>query len=117
MRPSSVSFVLAVCLLLALAAAAPAAAGCTAPLNCTNSCSILGYACPAPSSCHLTCFAISENLNCSGNSVCTVGASSITCDGVQKSCTTGSRCSAGGFEAHCGTVTKVCQVPPNSGSF
>ncbi|HEY8021996.1 MAG TPA: hypothetical protein VIH93_12905 [Thermoanaerobaculia bacterium] len=117
MRPSPVSRVLAGCLLLALAAAAPAAAGCTATLNCNNSCFIFSYACPAPSSCILSCFAASQTLNCSGNSVCSVGASSVTCDGVQQSCATGPRCSAQGFEAHCGTVTKVCQFPPHPCSF
>jgi hypothetical protein len=117
MRLSSVSSVLAGCVFLALAAAAPAAAGCTATLNCNNSCSIFGYQCPAPSSCVLSCFAPPQMLNCSGNSTCSVGAGSITCDGVQQSCTTGSRCFAHGLEATCGTVTKVCQPPSRTCSF
>ncbi|HEX4964359.1 MAG TPA: hypothetical protein VF173_26315 [Thermoanaerobaculia bacterium] len=97
-------------LLLALAVAvllpAPATAGCTASVNCNNACS-LDFTC-SPRPCELFCSASSQTVSCTGNSVCSVGATSVTCDSVVKSCPTTSQCHQTSNSVTCGTTTRMC---------
>jgi hypothetical protein len=106
---SSVLPLLALAVVLAAALPSPAVAnGCTASLSCNNSCSEDVTCSPPYPPCELVCFAPSQTVSCSGASTCSVGTSSVTCDGVTKSCPTASQCHAGTTSVSCGSITRVC---------
>jgi hypothetical protein len=105
LRSAVIAFSFIACL---LALALPASAtGCTANLTCSNSCSIFGYECPAPSCCILSCTAPSQQLSCSGTTSCSLGTNTITCDGVQHSCAS-QQCFNNGDFIQCGSTIKRC---------
>jgi hypothetical protein len=98
----------ALCSLLLLVLSSPASAGCTASLSCNNSCRLF-YTCPSPyPPCDLVCIAPSQTISCTGTSVCSVGSSSVTCDGVTTSCPTASQCVQGLYFIKCGAITRQC---------
>jgi hypothetical protein len=100
--------VLLFCLGLLAVLASPAAAGCTASINCNNACSA-DLLCPAPyTGCEVYCAAQTQIKSCSGSTTCTSGASSVTCDGSTYSCPTTSQCTKQRSSVSCGLVTKLC---------
>ena len=97
-------------LAFAIAALLPASAiaGCTASVSCNNACSE-DIVCRRPyPPCELTCGAYSQTVSCTGASTCSVGTTSVTCDGVTQSCPTASQCSAGTTWVSCGSFYRQC---------
>jgi hypothetical protein len=97
-------------LLLALAAftlaPVPAmAAGCTATLNCNNLCTASRV---CWNGCEIGCTFFNTTASCSGTTSCTVGTSSVTCDGNTVSCPTGPQCSSTNSSVRCGTLVRYC---------
>lgn len=83
-----------------------ASAGCTASFTCSNACSAHTE---CPSGLFLSCSAPNEVVTCSGNTTCTVGTNSVTCDGTVKTCQTkASRCRTASDSVLCGTTFKAC---------
>jgi len=107
LRPTVIAFSFIACL---LAVALPASAGCTASLTCSNSCSIIGYECPAPSCCIFSCVAPSQQISCSGTTSCTVGSNYVNCDGGQYNCAS-QQCFENGDFIQCGSTIKRCNDP------
>ncbi len=103
---SSVLPLLVLAVMLAAVLPAPAAAGCTASVNCNNACS-LDFTC-SPRPCELFCSAASQVKTCSGTTTCSVGTSSVTCDNVTTSCPTTSQCHQFSNSITCGSVTRNC---------
>jgi hypothetical protein len=96
------------CLGLLAVLASPASAGCTASINCNNACSISLF-CPAPyTGCEVACAAPTQFRSCSGNTSCTVGTGSVTCDGTTFACPTQPQCTRQRTAVSCGLVTKLC---------
>ena len=88
--------------------ASPAAASCTATINCNNACSA-DLLCPAPyTGCEVYCVAQTQFVGCSGTTTCTSGATSVTCDGTTHSCPTTPQCTKRSSSVSCGLVTKLC---------
>lgn len=84
-----------------------ASAGCTASFTCSNACSAQTR-CPN-NGIFLSCSAPNEVVTCSGNTTCTVGTNSVTCDGTVKTCETkASRCRTASDSVLCGTTFKAC---------
>lgn len=95
-------------LVAALALPTAASAGCTASFTCSNACSIESYFCPRPyPPCELSCFASNQVVSCTGNSVCSVGTNSVTCDGVTKTCSS-NWCTQSTYSVRCGNTTRSC---------
>ncbi len=104
-RSAAVVFSFIACL---LALALPASAtGCTASFTCSNSCSIFDYECSAPYCCTFACSAPNQQVSCTGNTTCTVGTNSVTCDGVQHTCSA-KQCSTYTNGIQCGSTIKTC---------
>ena len=103
---SSVLPMLLLAFVIAALLPAPAVAGCTASQSCNNACS-LEFTC-SPRPCELFCSAPSQTVSCTGATSCTVGTSSVTCDGVTKSCPTTSQCRQFSNSIVCGSTTRQC---------
>jgi hypothetical protein len=83
-----------------------AEATCTVSFTCSNACS-------AHTECStgivLNCLAPNEVITCSGNTTCTIGSNSVTCDGQTQACqpkTT--RCRSTSDSVLCGNTFKAC---------
>lgn len=103
-RKSLFVFLLAIIILVALEPV-PAVAGCTASLNCNNFCtqSLVCW-----NGCEIGCTFPSSTVSCSGATSCTVGTSSVTCDGTTVSCPVGPQCSSRPASVRCGSLTRYC---------
>jgi hypothetical protein len=105
-RSAAVVFVSFVACLLALSLPA-SATGCTATFTCSNACSILDFECSAPYCCTFSCSAPNQQVSCTGNTTCTVGTNSVTCDGVQHTCSA-QQCFQSRSGISCGSTSKTC---------
>lgn len=94
-------------LVAALALPTAASAGCTASLPCNNGCSLYKMCTSPYPPCELFCTASSQTVSCTGNSVCSVGTNSVTCDGVTTTCST-NRCIESTYSIKCGNTTRNC---------
>jgi hypothetical protein len=103
---SSVLPMLLLAFVIAALLPAPAVAGCTASVNCNNACTEELICSPRP--CELFCSAPSQTVSCTGATTCTVGATSVTCDGVTKSCPTTSQCRKTSSSITCGSTFRQC---------
>lgn len=91
----------------ALAFPAAASAGCTANFTCSNAC-FLEKTCTSPyPPCELFCSANNQVVSCSGNTTCSVGTNSVTCDGVTKTCSA-NQCTSSTYSIRCGGTTRNC---------
>ncbi len=84
------------------------ATGCTATLTCNDACSVRVSCPPAGSDCFRACSAPASTLTCNGSTSCSVGTSSVTCDGVAHSCSTANRCIKGTNFVQCSNTPSVC---------
>lgn len=90
-----------------LAFPAAASAECTANFTCSNAC-FLEKTCTSPyPPCELFCSANNQVVSCTGSSVCSVGANSVTCDGVTKTCSA-NQCVSSTYSIRCGGTTRNC---------
>jgi hypothetical protein len=103
---SAALFCVALCGMLLLPSPAMAT-GCTATLTCNNACSVR-VNCPPAGDCFRSCSAPASTLTCNGSTSCSVGTSSVTCDGVAHSCPTTSQCTKGSNFVQCGSITSTC---------
>ncbi|HTQ80723.1 MAG TPA: hypothetical protein VMM92_12050 [Thermoanaerobaculia bacterium] len=92
--------------IVALVAPQGAMASCTATLTCHNGCSE-HLTCPR-TGLVISCSAPNQVINCSGSSSCTVGTSSITCDGATTNCSTATRCFIDPDSVLCDSTFKAC---------
>ena len=80
---------------------------CTVSTSCNNACTAeLTCSRPYPP-CELFCSASSQTVSCTGN-ICSGDSTSVTCDGVTKSCPTTSQCRQGSTWVQCGGTTRQC---------
>jgi hypothetical protein len=84
----------------------PAAAACTVTTTCSNAC-FVDLVCPPPRPpCEIGCSSPNQTLTCTG-AVCGANSTSVTCDGVVKTCST-NQCKKGGAYVQCGNFFKQC---------
>jgi hypothetical protein len=90
----------------------PAQAGCTAQLTCQPACN-LDVFCPRQYQLcrEVSCSWPGTVINCSGNTTCTVGSGSVTCDGTVVHCPPLFICKATSGYVQCGNEFQSCADP------